>query len=387
MTLLGDTHGLTVTVPSLPPLVEPHSLLHALRGVPSLTPQSLRISCGRYKRAEPREPTLRSKLTQARVRMERALVSTCTFSLLSELGTISGCSAASSATPHWLARLHICDGNCRGRKAAKAARIWVCQPHSGMVASAVGWIAVGSRFRRAAELDFGRPSFPPRQLFGRRRRRRKGRLNRTRSPFFRRPHGWQTPTGPNKPSQGELRATLPLAAPPMSARFGKVAQLGPLAQARHCCCAPSACTNYARFRAPPARRLLEGQRCSVIDICEGKTIVTRLCISSLSLLGPSSNSGTAIRLSMRLQYDRPVMLMYPAQADAAGYPWLHLHELPRTCRERGVPCSVVLLHPRLDCGHATARTPERGTCRAIRLHRSIKLDMETLIQPLLPRRW
>ncbi len=166
MTLLGDTHGLTVTVPSLPPLVEPHSLLHALRGVPSLTPQSLRISCGRYKRAEPREPTLRSKLTQARVRMERALVSTCTFSLLSELGTISGCSAASSATPHWLARLHICDGNCRGRKAAKAARIWVCQPHSGMVASAVGWIAVGSRFRRAAELDFGRPSFPPRQLLG-----------------------------------------------------------------------------------------------------------------------------------------------------------------------------------------------------------------------------
>lgn len=115
--------------------------------------------------------------------------------------------------------------------------------------------------------------------------------------------------------------------------------------------------------------------------------MTRLCISSLSLLGPSSNSGTAIRLSMRLQYDRPVMLMYPAQADAAGYPWLHLHELPRTCRERGVPCSVVLLHPRLDCGHATARTPERGTCRAIRLHRSIKLDMETLIQPLLPRRW
>ncbi|KAI3479097.1 hypothetical protein L1887_58891 [Cichorium endivia] len=233
MTLLGDTHGLTVTVPSLPPLVKPHSLLHALRGVPSLTPQSLRISCGRYKRAEPREPTLRMDAVPPAPPLRTGWPD-CTSAM----------------------------GKRRGRKAAKAARIWVCQPHSGMVASAVGWIAVGSRFRRAAELDSGRPSFPPRQLFGRRRRRRKGRLNRTRSPFFRRPHGWQTPTGPNKPSHGELRATLPLAAPPMSARFGKVAQLGPLAQARHGCCAPSACTNYARFRAPPARRLLEGQRCS-----------------------------------------------------------------------------------------------------------------------------
>lgn len=84
-----------------------------------------------------------------------------------QLGTISGmqCHQLRHSAQATVAWLHIGDGDCRGRKAEEAAwRIWVCQPHSGMEASDVGWIAVGSRIRRAAELDVGRPSFPPRQL-------------------------------------------------------------------------------------------------------------------------------------------------------------------------------------------------------------------------------
>ncbi|GAC72099.1 aquaporin [Moesziomyces antarcticus T-34] len=253
MTLLGDTHGLTVTVPSLPPLVKPHSLLHALRGVPSLTPQSLRISCGRYKRAETREPTLRMDAVPPAPPLRTGWPD-CT----SAMGTVEAERLQRLRGFGFASHTALLGGGGGGGRAVSTAR---------------------------ARRFFADPTV--------------GRLRQGRT----------------------SQAT---------------ASSEPLSLSLHRQCPPDS----ARLRS--------------------SALSPRLVTAAVLLLHAQTMLASAHLLQDGCwKYYRPVMLMYPAQADAAGYPWLHLHELPRTCRERGVPCSVVLLHPRLDCGHATARTPEQ----------------------------
>ncbi|GAK65302.1 aquaporin-like protein [Moesziomyces antarcticus] len=244
-----------------------------------------------------------------------------------QLGTISGlqCHQLRHSAQATVAWLHIGDGDCRGRKAEEAAgRIWVCQPHSGMVASDVGWIAVGSRIRRAAELDFGRPSFPPRPLF------------------------WEAGAAAEGPSQP--RALAVFSPTPRLADSDRAEQSKPRR-------APSPSLSLHR-QCQPDSAMLGSSALSPSPI-PAAVLHLHAQIMLASAHRCTVLSRTALWPSMRLQYYRPVMLMYPTQANAAGYPWLHLHELPRTGHERGVPRSVVQLHPRLDCCHATTRTPEQ----------------------------